>query len=312
VIVALAGGVGGARFAVGLAAVLPPRELILVVNTGDDFEHLGFTICPDLDTVTYTLAGIQNRVAGWGRDAESWHFMAALETLGGETWFRLGDRDLAVHVVRTVALSRGMRLSDITLQLAARFGVRHPIVPMCDTPVRTKVVTARGELDFQDYFVRFQCRPRVRGFRYAGSRTATVPQALRKLVQGNRVRAVILCPSNPYVSIAPILAVPEIGRWLRARAFPVVGISPIVGGAAIKGPAAKMMRELREPPSALGVARHYGALVDGWIIDEQDANLERAIERLGKATLVTDTIMASRAKSMALAMRTIRFAQALA
>jgi LPPG:FO 2-phospho-L-lactate transferase len=283
-----------------------------VVNTGDDFEHLGFTICPDLDTVTYTLAGIQNRVAGWGRDAESWHFMAALETLGGETWFRLGDRDLAVHVVRTVALSRGMRLSDITLQLAARFGVRHPIVPMCDTPVRTKVVTARGELDFQDYFVRFQCRPRVRGFRYAGSRTATVPQALRKLVQGNRVRAVILCPSNPYVSIAPILAVPEIGRWLRARAFPVVGISPIVGGAAIKGPAAKMMRELREPPSALGVARHYGALVDGWIIDEQDANLERAIERLGKATLVTDTIMASRAKSMALAMRTIRFAQALA
>jgi LPPG:FO 2-phospho-L-lactate transferase len=312
VIVALAGGVGGARFAVGLAAVLPPRELILVVNTGDDFEHLGFTICPDLDTVTYTLAGIQNRVAGWGRDAESWHFMAALETLGGETWFRLGDRDLAVHVVRTVALSRGMRLSDITLQLAARFGVRHPIVPMCDTPVRTKVVTDRGELDFQDYFVRFQCRPRVRGFRYAGSRTATVPQALRKLVQGNRVRAVILCPSNPYVSIAPILAVPEIGRWLRARAFPVVGISPIVGGAAIKGPAAKMMRELREPPSALGVARHYGALVDGWIIDEQDANLERAIERLGKATLVTDTIMASRAKSMALAMRTIRFAQALA
>jgi LPPG:FO 2-phospho-L-lactate transferase len=312
VIVALAGGVGGARFAVGLAAVLPPRELILVVNTGDDFEHLGFTICPDLDTVTYTLAGIQNRVAGWGRDAESWHFMAALETLGGETWFRLGDRDLAVHVVRTVALSRGMRLSDITLQLAARFGVRHPIVPMCDTPVCTKVVTDRGELDFQDYFVRFQCRPRVRGFRYAGSRTATVPQALRKLVQGNRVRAVILCPSNPYVSIAPILAVPEIGRWLRARAFPVVGISPIVGGAAIKGPAAKMMRELREPPSALGVARHYGALVDGWIIDEQDANLERAIERLGKATLVTDTIMASRAKSMALAMRTIRFAQALA
>jgi LPPG:FO 2-phospho-L-lactate transferase len=312
VIVALAGGVGGARFAVGLAAVLPPRELILVVNTGDDFEHLGFTICPDLDTVTYTLAGIQNRVAGWGRDAESWHFMAALETLGGETWFRLGDRDLAVHVVRTVALSRGMRLSDITLRLAARFGVRHPIVPMSDTPVRTKVLTDRGELDFQDYFVRFQCRPRVRGFRYAGSRTATVPQALRKLVQGNRVRAVILCPSNPYVSIAPILAVPEIGRWLRARAFPVVGISPIVGGAAIKGPAAKMMRELREPPSALGVARHYGALVDGWIIDEQDANLERALERLGKATLVTDTIMASRAKSMALAMRTIRFAQALA
>ncbi|MGQ0524623.1 MAG: 2-phospho-L-lactate transferase [Betaproteobacteria bacterium] len=311
-IVALAGGVGGARFAVGLAAVLPPRELVLVVNTGDDFEHLGFTICPDLDTVTYTLAGIQNRVAGWGRDDESWHFMATLEALGGETWFRLGDRDLAVHVVRTLALARGMTLSQITLRLAARFGVRHPIVPMSDTPVRTKVLTDRGELDFQDYFVRLQCRPRVRGFRYAGCRTAAAPQGLRELMQANRVRAVVLCPSNPYVSIAPILAVPEIGRWLRARAFPVVGISPIVGGAAIKGPAAKMMRELREPPSALGVARHYGALVDGWIIDRQDASLERAVGRLGKATLVTDTIMASRAKSMALAMRAVRFAQALA
>ena len=311
-IVALAGGVGGARLAVGLAAVLPPRELAIVVNTGDDFEHLGFTICPDLDTVMYTLAGISNRVAGWGRQDESWHFMETLETLGGETWFRLGDRDLAVHVLRTLALARGTRLSEITHQLTSRFGVRHPVLPMSETPVRTKVITRRGELDFQEYFVRERCRPRVRGFRYAGQRNAVAPELLRKLMAGGRVQAVVLCPSNPYVSIAPILAVPEIARWMRQRTFPVVGISPIVGGAAIKGPAAKMMRELHDTPSALGIARHYGALVDGWIIDKQDAHLERRIARLGKKTWVTDTIMSNRAKSIALAMNTIGFARALA
>ena len=311
-IVALAGGVGGARLAVGLAAVLPPRELAVVVNTGDDFEHLGLTICPDLDTVMYTLAGIANPVAGWGRQDESWHFMEAMGALGGETWFRLGDRDLAVHVLRTAALARGMRLSQITRQLAARSGVRHPILPMSETPVRTKVVIERGELDFQEYFVRLKCRPRVRGFRYTGCRNAVAPDALRTLMEGGQVRAVLLCPSNPYVSIAPILAVPEIAKWLRRRAFPVVGISPIVGGAAIKGPAAKMMRELRETVSAFGIARHYGALVDGWIIDSRDAPLESRIARLGKALFVTDTIMSNRAKSIALAMKAVAFAQALA
>ncbi|MGQ0752522.1 MAG: 2-phospho-L-lactate transferase [Betaproteobacteria bacterium] len=311
-IVAFAGGVGGARLAVGLAAVLPPRELTIVVNTGDDFQHLGVTICPDLDTVMYTLAGINNRVAGWGRQDESWHFMETLGALGGENWFQLGDRDLAVHVLRTVALARGMPLSRITRQLAARLGVHHPILPMSETPVRTRIVTGRGELDFQEYFVRLKCRPRVRGFRYAGRRSAVAPDALRKLMGGGRVRAVVLCPSNPYVSIAPILAVPEIAKWVRRRAFPVVGVSPIVGGAAIKGPAAKMMRELRETASAFGIARHYGALVDGWIIDSRDAHLESRIKRLGKKTRVTDTIMSNRAKSIALAMKAIAFAQALA
>ena len=311
-IVALAGGVGGARLAVGLAALLPPGELAIVVNTGDDFEHLGLSICPDLDTVMYTLAGLSNRVAGWGRRDESWHFMETLDTLGGETWFRLGDRDLAVHVLRTAALTRGKRLSEITSQLAARFGVHHPILPMSETPVRTKVVTEHGELDFQEYFVRLKCRPRVRGFRYAGHRNAVVPDALRRLMGGGRVRAVVLCPSNPYVSIAPILAVPEIAKWVRRRAFPVVGVSPIVGGAAIKGPAAKMMRELRETASAFGIARHYGALVDGWIIDRRDAHLASRIARLGKQTRITDTIMSSRAKSIALAMKAVGFARALA
>ena len=311
-IVALAGGVGGARLALGLAAVLGPRRLTIVVNTGDDFEHLGFSIAPDLDTVMYTLGGVNNRQAGWGRADETWSFMDALGQLGGETWFRLGDRDLAVHVVRTLNLARGMPLSEITRMLAGRFGIRHALIPMSDTPVRTRVRTDRGELAFQDYFVRSRCRPRVRGFRYAGSRGARVPGPLKRLLRGKAARAVVICPSNPYVSIAPILSLPDIASWITQRAFPVIAVSPIVGGAAIKGPAAKMMRELGAEVSALGVVRHYGDRVDGWVIDRKDAKLARAIELEGKAVLVTDTIMDRPGKSVALARRVVAFANALA
>ena len=311
-IVALAGGVGGGRLAVGLAAVLPPRRLTLVVNTGDDFEHLGLAISPDLDSVMYALAGVNNPATGWGRAAETWSFMAALRELGGETWFRLGDRDLAVHVLRAQQLRRRVPLSEITRRLAASLGVRHALVPMSDTPVRTLVRTGRGELSFQDYFVRRQCRPRVRGFRYAGSRSARVPPGLRRILRSNTVRAAVICPSNPYVSIAPILSVPAIRAWLARRDFPVVAVSPIVGGAAVKGPAAKIMRELGSRPSALGLARHYGQRVDGWVIDRVDAKLARAIEREGKAVLVTDTIMDRRDKSVALARSVVSFAQSLA
>ena len=311
-IIALAGGVGGARLAVGLAAVLPPRRLAIVVNTGDDFEHLGLTICPDLDTVMYTLAGVNDLSAGWGRAGESWNFMETLGELGGETWFRLGDRDLAVHVMRTLALRSGDPLSEVTRTLAARFGLRHAILPMSETPVRTRVRTPRGELSFQDYFVRLRCRPRVNGFRFAGNGNATPPARLRKLLRTGAVEAVIVCPSNPYVSIAPILAVPEIGACIRRRNFPVVAVSPIVGRAAVKGPAAKMMRELGQESSALGVVRHYGALVDGWVIDRRDAHLAPAIEHEGKRVLVTDTMMTHRAKSVRLARATLAFARALA
>ena len=311
-IVAFAGGVGGARLAVGLAAALPPRALTIVVNTGDDFEHLGFTICPDLDTVMYTLAGINNRRTGWGRADESWHFMAAVDALAGETWFRLGDRDLAVHVLRTMALKRGIPLSRVTRDLAGRFGIRHAVLPMSDTPVRTKVRTDDGELFFQDYFVRRRCRPRVRGFRFVGSSEAAAPAALRKVMRSGNVRAVVFCPSNPYVSIAPICAVPEIGSWIKNRTFPVVAVSPIVGGNAIKGPAAKMMRELKREASALGIVRHYGAAVDGWVIDRKDSRLQPAIEREGKAALVVNTIMTDRARSIGLARKVIAFARKLA
>lgn len=311
-IVAFAGGVGGARLAVGLAAVLPPRRLAVVVNTGDDFEHLGFTICPDLDTVMYTLAGVHNRRTGWGRARESWRFMQTLDELGGATWFKLGDRDLAVHVLRTLALRRGVPLSVFTRDMAERLGIRHAIVPMSDGPVRTRVRTGRGELSFQDYFVRRGCKPRVAGFRFEGVREARVPASLRRIIGANEVRASVFCPSNPFVSIAPILSVPEIGTWINGRRFPVIAVSPIVGGAAVKGPAAKIMRELGLPATALGVVRHYGARVDGWVIDERDARLARAIEREGKRVIVTDTLMTDRAKSIQLARRVVAFARELA
>ncbi len=311
-IVALAGGVGGARLAVGLAAVLPPSRLAIVVNTGDDFEHLGLAISPDLDTVMYTLAGVNNPLAGWGRARETWNFMSALAELGGDDWFRLGDRDLAVHVLRTLALRRGVALSEVTRKLAGRLGIHHALIPMSDAPVRTRVLTVRGELAFQDYFVRDRCRPRVRGFRFTGSRKAQPAPALARIMRSQKVRAVVICPSNPYVSVAPILSVPAIRAWIKRGDFPVVAVSPIVGGAALKGPAAKMMRELGCEATALGVVRHYGGLVDGWVIDQQDAKLQRAIEREGKAVLVIDTVMSDRGNSTQLAKHVVSFARAMA
>src|SRR4029453_11945950 len=310
--IALAGGVGGGRLAVGLATVLAPRQLAVVVNIGDDFEHLGLSISPDLDTMMYTLAGVNNPAAGWGRKDETWNFLQALQELEEEKWFRLGDRDLAVHVLRTRALARGQSLSDITRMLAARLRIRHAILPMSDAKVRTRVRTERGELSFQDYFVRRQCRPCVRGFRFAGIREARAPAPLRRIIHSRKVRAVLICPSNPYVSVDPILGVPDIGAWIARRGFPVVAVSPIVGGAAVKGPAAKMMRELGSRASALGVVQHYGGKGDGWGIDRRDARLAPAIARQGKAVLVTDTIMNERGKSVSLARKVVAFAESLA
>ena len=310
-IVALAGGVGGARLALGLVAQLPPSRLTIVVNTGDDFEHLGLHVSPALDTVRYTLAGVNNPATGWGLAGETWQFMTALKQLGGPGWFNLGDRDLAVHLLRTQALRKGISLSAITTQLARRFGLWHAIVPMSDDPVRTRVKTSRGELAFQDYFVREQCRPRVQGFRFIGSRKAAAAPALQKLMHGGTVRAVVICPSNPFVSVAPILSVPAIRAWLKQRNFPVVAVSPIVGGAAIKGPAAKIMRELGREPSALAVAQHYRGLIDGLVVDNADACQAEAIRALGMAVHVTDTIMTDVTSKRRLAEETLAFAARL-
>jgi LPPG:FO 2-phospho-L-lactate transferase len=288
-ILALAGGVGGGKLARGLAAALPPEQLAIVVNTADDFVHLGLHISPDVDSVLYALADLSDPERGWGLADETWNFMAALERLGGETWFKLGDRDLATHVLRTQELAAGRNLSEVTRLLAQRLGVAHTVVPMTDDPVRSIVQTAEGPLDFQDYFVRRQCCPVFRGVHFDGVPHARPSDRFRAAL--GRAEAIVITPSNPFVSIDPILAVPGVADALRRPRRPVVAVSPIVGGKAVKGPLAKMMAERGLEPSALGIARHYGRLVDGWVIDTVDRALASQIEALGCRVMVRDTVM---------------------
>lgn len=282
-IVAFAGGVGGAKMAHGLAEHLSPGELTVVVNTGDDFEHLGLSISPDLDTVCYTLAGLANFETGWGRANETWNTITNVEKLGGPNWFRLGDQDIATHLERTRRLKEGQRLSQITREFSQAWGIKHTILPMSDTPVRTIVDTDQGELAFQEYFVHRRCEPRVKGFRFDGTDSAApAPGVLEAIDQAD---AVIFCPSNPWVSIDPILkVVKEIKK-------PIVAVSPIIGGKTVKGPAAKMFTELGIEPSALSVAEHYRHLLNGYVLDHVDAELEEQVNRLHIKTLVTDTLM---------------------
>lgn len=311
-VVALSGGVGGAKLAAGLAQVLRAGELTVVCNTGDDFEPFGLHVSPDLDSVTYALAGLADAERGWGRSGESWAFMEALGALTEETWFRLGDRDLALHVWRSAQLRAGRPLSAVTAEAARRFGIRHRIAPMSDAPVRTRLVTSAGELEFQEYFVRRRTEPRVLALRYAGAEAADVPQSLQPLLAATTLRAIVLCPSNPYLSIDPILAIARWRRWIRTCPAPVVAVSPIVGGRALKGCAAKMMQELGVEVSPLGIARHYLEAIDGLVIDAVDAHCAAQIESLGIACHVTDTVMRSDADRAALAEVTLAFAQRVA
>ena len=310
-ILALAGGVGGAKLARGLADALDPGRLTVAVNTGDDFEHMGLPISPDLDTVMYTLAGRANPDTGWGVAGETWSFMEAVGDLGGETWFRLGDRDLATHVLRRRMLDRGATLSEATDALAGALGVRHRIVPMSDRAVRTVVETDEGTLPFQDYFVRRRCEPRVSTFRFEGIETAAPSPGLAAALADPDLEAAVICPSNPYVSVAPIMGIPAVAEFIDAREVPVVAVSPIVGGQAIKGPAAKMMAELGAETSALGIAGHYGGRIDGLVIDEVDAALAPDIEALGTAAHVVPTVMRSEKDSRMLARETLAFAAGL-
>ena len=288
-IVALAGGVGGAKLAHGLAQILPPEDLTVIVNTGDDFEHLGMYICPDLDTVCYTLAGLANPETGWGRVDETWQTIANIEKLGGPSWFRLGDQDIATHLERTRRLKEGQSLSQVTRDFCAAWGVRHNVLPMSDQPVRTIVETDEGDLPFQEYFVHRGCRPRVKGFRFEGvdsARCAPAPGA-REAIQS--ADAVILCPSNPWVSIDPILRV--LSPLLSGEGPGVrLAVSPIIGGQAVKGPAAKMYAELGIQPSALAVANHYRGVLTGFVLDSVDAQLAGQIP---VQAWVTDTLMKS-------------------
>ena len=297
-VLALSGGVGGAKLALGLSRVLPADELTIVANTGDDFEHLGLAVSPDLDTLLYTLAGIDNPETGWGRLGETWTFMAALEHLGGETWFKLGDGDLATHVERTRRRAAGESLSQITDDFRRRLGISARLVPMSDDRVRTRLRTAEGWLDFQDYFVHRQSVPPIREIAFAGAATARAhPDFLAALADPN-LRVVVICPSNPLISIDPILSLAGVREALRSCPAPVVAVSPIIGGKAVKGPTAKMMAELGLLVGAAAVARHYGDLLDHYVIDEADTG---ATESLDVPSTVTRTLMETLADRDALA-----------
>lgn len=300
-VLALCGGVGGAKLAAGLASALPAADLTVVVNTGDDFEHLGLAICPDLDSTMYALAGVNDEQRGWGRRGESWDFMSALERLGGPTWFGLGDRDLATHVMRSHRLAQGVSLSQVTAELATALGIGCRLAPMSDHPVRTCVHTDEGPLGFQDYFVRLGCRPKVERLEYVGATQAKLSRDLQAALSSSRLECIVICPSNPWLSIDPILALPGLRFALRCCEVPIVAVSPIVAGRAIKGPAADIMRALGYTVDATSIGRHYRNLIDLLVVDEQDAESNAAIEALGIAPIRAPIVMKDEAARRRLA-----------
>jgi LPPG:FO 2-phospho-L-lactate transferase len=297
-LVALAGGVGAARFLRGVIGEVDPASLTALVNTADDFVHHGLHISPDLDTVTYTLAGLVNEETGWGVANDTTRCLETLDRLGQETWFKLGDRDLALHLTRTRLLREGIPLSEITRRLRNTLGIVVRILPMTDDPVSTEIETPEGALPFQDYFVRCGCRPSVLGIRFQGAeRARPAPGVLDAIAEA---AGILICPSNPLVSVGPVLAVPGIREAIARAKAPVVAVSPIIGGKAVKGPADRMLRDLGHDPSALGVARLYKKLADIFVLDRVDETLRGEIEELGMQVSVLDTIMSSPARARAL------------
>lgn len=303
-VVALAGGVGGAKLADGLYQNLPPENLTVVVNTADDFEHLGLHISPDVDTVVYTLAGLASQERGWGRHQETWHALETLEQLGGPSWFRLGDRDIGLHLFRTERLKAGESLSKVTRSICQSLAIEAEVLPMSDDPIRTMVNTEDGELQFQDYFVARQCQPTVSSFHFEGVDKAVPAPGVLAAIEAADV--IVFCPSNPWVSLDPILAVPGVRNALAEKL--VLAVSPIVGGQALKGPAAKMYRELGFEPSAQAVASHYDDLLTGFVFDEKDQEESEAIAALGLVPKVLPTIMTNREDRKTLARQVLAFA----
>jgi LPPG:FO 2-phospho-L-lactate transferase len=303
-VVALAGGVGGAKLVDGLAQVLQPDQLTVIVNTGDDFEHLGLYICPDLDTVCYTLAGVSNITTGWGRTEESWNTFSEICRLGGADWFGLGDRDLATHILRTFYRKQGLSLSQITSLFCQTWGVKVSVLPMTNESVSTIVLTKDGcELTFQEYFVHQRCEPEVKGFRFEGSFSAKPAGGVLQAI--DLADLVIICPSNPWVSIDPIMNIPEIKEHLSPKK--IIAVSPIIGGHTIKGPAAKMYTELGIVPSAIAVANSYKGLISAFVIDNQDASQVTQINAWGIMTLVSNIIMKNRTDRERLASEILDF-----
>ncbi len=303
-ITALAGGVGGAKLANGLAKILPPDNFSVIVNTGDDFIHCGLYICPDIDTVTYTLAGVNNTVTGWGREDETWQVQSAREKNGYPAWFRLGDKDLALHLERTRLVEEGYSLTEITRKISRALGVSHSIFPMTNSIVRTIVDTQElGKLAFQEYFVKYHFQPQINSIQFEGIEKAEISQEVEKVL--SNCDAVIICPSNPFVSINPILSIPGFKDRLENKI--VVAVSPIIGGSAVKGPAAKMFREFGFTPSSAMVANFYRGVINGFVYDKIDNLDEKVVSQWGIISLVTDTLMVDAHAQTRLAQEIIRF-----
>ena len=303
-ILAITGGVGGAKLALGLSKILTPDELLFLVNTGDDFQHLGLEISPDLDSLLYALSGKNNPELGWGRANETWACISELEELGADSWFRLGDRDLALHLVRTQMLSQGATLQNVADRLCESLGIDHRIAPMSNDKISTTVNTPNGKLAFQEYFVREQCEPAVIDFDFEGIENSKPNPVVMSWL--DECDGIIICPSNPYVSVDTILSVPKYRDAFQSK--PVIAVSPIVGGLAIKGPAAKMMKELGVPPTPIAVAKHYGSLLSGFVLDQTDHEQAKDIPI---PSIVTQTIMLTLQDRIGLAEQCVRFLEEL-
>ena len=303
-VVALAGGVGAAKLVWGLAMEGLGRHLSVVVNTGDDLEAFGLRICPDLDTITYTLAGLSNRTWGWGVEGDTFRCLKALGRLGADTWFGLGDQDLATHLWRTSLLNQGWGLAAVTAQICEALGVEVSVLPMAEGYTPTLVQTDAGRLHLQEYLVREKCGPRVHGFEYTRLGSEPAAPGVEKAIRNARI--IIICPSNPFISVGPILAVPGIRQAVTSSPALVAAVSPIVGGRALKGPAAKMLEELGHPVSAEGIARIYRGLLDVFVLDERDAGSAPAVERLGMRVVVRNTVMDTSSAKRALARALLR------
>lgn len=306
-VVLLVGGVGGAKLAVGLANVLPPDALSIIINTGDDFEHLGLTISPDLDTVLYNLAGVANPQTGWGLADDTFHAIGMVENYGGPAWFRLGDRDLGTNLMRTSMLRQGRSLTEVTRHLSTTWGIKHTILPMTDQPVKTRLETDQGPLAFQEYFVREQWKPAVRSIRFEGIEDAYPSKGVVRALE--QATLIVIGPSNPFLSIDPILAIPGIREQIAKSAAPCIAVSPIIGGQAVKGPAAKLMAELGLDVSPIGITKHYEDLLEGIILDTLDNSLCREIEKLNVRATARDILMTSLVQKTNLAESLLQWAE---
>lgn len=309
--IALSGGVGGAKLALGLEKIIQSEDLMVIGNVGDDFQHFGLHISPDLDTLLYTLSGKSNPEQGWGLANETWEFMSAMRELGGDSWFQLGDRDLATHVERTRRLQIGQSLSEITIYFRQNFGIGAAILPATDDYLRTIVETDMGVLSFQEYFVRERCNPSIQNLYFQGSESAQITTELTKALESKELETIIFCPSNPLLSIDPILSIQGLKKAFVDSGAKIVAVTPIVGGTAIKGPAAKNLRELGYTVSASTVAKHYQGLIHGFVLDQKDHKEAKKIEKLGISVLVADTIMNDLETKVKLAEKTLRFANSI-